>query len=124
MERFRQMCVVLSCLFVFSAGTKPNITLQSYPDVVMIACSLPPSVNALKCDLYYGESTQPTLTITPKSKTNGVSCVFYVSKEDFRTNVGKVQRKDVSCDYTLRRGSKSSVSPRSQLYDVTGKTKV
>lgn len=106
----------------FSTGTKPKLMLLYDDTEVFISCSLSPAVTASECNLYFGESTQSHQTINKprtRTKTNELLCQFNVSVDDFWTSLHKVQRKELSCDYTLGGGHSS---PRSDGRDSQSKS--
>ncbi|XP_029990911.1 uncharacterized protein LOC115419975 isoform X1 [Sphaeramia orbicularis] len=87
---------------------------------VVIVCSLPGSVkDDTRCNLYFGESTRPQITATTwgrKTSNKQRICQFFIPVNELLRFLDVVQKKDVSCDYSL---SDSSVSPRSDGFSLT-----
>ena len=106
-------------------GQKPKMTLQHFHhDHVLFTCSLPGSANRdTRCNLYFGEASEPVVTtkVRRKTTTNQWICQFSVTIDDLLSRLRLVQQHDASCDYSL--GSEpTSLSPRSDRYSLTGKS--
>ncbi|XP_029990916.1 uncharacterized protein LOC115419982 isoform X2 [Sphaeramia orbicularis] len=98
---------------------KPHITVHRDESFVIV-CSLPGSVkDDTRCNLYFGESTRPQITATTwgrKTSNKQRICQFFIPVNELLRYLDVVQKKDVSCDYSL---SDSSVSPRSDGFSLT-----
>ena len=107
----------------------PQLSLQHFPgEHALFTCSLPGSANPdTRCNLYFGEASDPVLTTTIKSerrKNNQWFCLFTVTADDLLRRLHSVQQSDVSCDYSLGSEPKS-LSTRSDPYRPPGmKTRI
>ncbi|KAI3370078.1 hypothetical protein L3Q82_024861 [Scortum barcoo] len=100
----------------------PQMSLQHFPgEYVLFTCSLPgPANHDTRCNLYFGEASDPVLTKNiwkERSSTKQWFCQFIVTVDYLLSRLRLVQQSDASCDYTLG----SSLSPRSDGYNLTGK---
>ncbi|XP_051272347.1 uncharacterized protein LOC127372538 isoform X3 [Dicentrarchus labrax] len=106
-----------------TSGQTPLITLQHFHgEHVLFTCSLPGSANHdTRCNLYFGEESDPVKTTTiwkKRSSTNQWFCQFIVTIDDLLKRLSLVKQGDVSCDYSL--GSEpNSLSPRSDGHSLT-----
>ncbi|XP_029990912.1 uncharacterized protein LOC115419975 isoform X2 [Sphaeramia orbicularis] len=98
---------------------KPHISVHRDESFVIV-CSLPEHVkDDTRCNLYFGESTRPQITANAWGKKTSDKqriCQFFIPVNELLRCLDVVQKKDVSCDYSL---SDSSVSPRSDGYSLT-----
>ncbi|XP_029286493.1 uncharacterized protein LOC115007690 [Cottoperca gobio] len=100
---------------------KPEMSLQHFPgEYVIMTCTLPGSAHEdTRCNLYFGEERDPSLTTTiwkQRTSKNQWFCQFTVTISDL---LHFPQRSVTSCDYSL--GSEpNSLSPRSDGYSLTG----
>ncbi|XP_051272355.1 uncharacterized protein LOC127372538 isoform X12 [Dicentrarchus labrax] len=104
-------------------GQTPQMTLQHFHgEHVLFTCSLPGSANHdTKCNLYFGEESDPVKTSTiwkKRSSTNQWFCQFIVTIDDLLKRLRLVKQSDASCDYSLGR-EPNSLSPRSDRYNLT-----
>ncbi|KAM8757085.1 uncharacterized protein AB9X84_010057 isoform 2-T2 [Acanthopagrus schlegelii] len=103
---------------------KPQMSLQHFPgEYVLFTCSLPGPVNHdTRCNLYFGEKSNPVSRTTIWSKramkTNQWFCLFTVTTDDLLRRLRSVQQSDASCDYSLGSEPKS-LSARSERYGLT-----
>ncbi|XP_051272384.1 uncharacterized protein LOC127372542 isoform X26 [Dicentrarchus labrax] len=101
----------------------PQMSLQHiHGEHVHFVCSLPGSTNNdTRCNLYFGEESDPVVTTTiwkKRSSTNRWFCQFSVPIDDLLKRLCLVKQSDASCDYSL--GSEpNSLSPRSDRYNLT-----
>ncbi|KAI3368096.1 hypothetical protein L3Q82_007799 [Scortum barcoo] len=98
----------------------PQMSLQHFPgEYVLFTCSLPgPANHDTRCNLYFGEASDPVLTKNiwkERSSTKQWFCQFIVTVDYLLSRLRLVQQSDASCDYTLG----SSLSPRSDGYNLT-----
>ncbi|KAM8757069.1 uncharacterized protein AB9X84_010046 isoform 2-T2 [Acanthopagrus schlegelii] len=101
----------------------PQLSLQHFPgEYILFTCSLSGSANPdTRCNLYFGEASDPVLTTTIKSerrKNNQWFCLFTVTADDLLRRLRSVQQSDASCDYSLGSEPKS-LSTRSDRYSLT-----
>ncbi|XP_051272345.1 uncharacterized protein LOC127372538 isoform X1 [Dicentrarchus labrax] len=106
-----------------TSGQTPQMTLQHFHgEHVLFTCSLPGSANHdTKCNLYFGEESDPVKTSTiwkKRSSTNQWFCQFIVTIDDLLKRLRLVKQSDASCDYSLGR-EPNSLSPRSDRYNLT-----
>ncbi|XP_036956398.1 uncharacterized protein LOC119020816 isoform X2 [Acanthopagrus latus] len=103
---------------------KPQMSLQHFPgEHVLFICFLPGSANPdTRCNLYFGEASDPVVTTTIWSKrdprTNQWFCQFTVTTGDLLSRLRSAQQSDASCDYSLG-GGPNSLSRRSDPYSLT-----
>ncbi|XP_051272396.1 uncharacterized protein LOC127372552 isoform X2 [Dicentrarchus labrax] len=102
---------------------KPQMSLQHFEgEHVLFTCSLPGSAyNDTRCNLYFGEESDPGVTTTiwkKRSSTNQWFCQFTVKIDDLLRRLSLNQQSDASCDYSLGNES-SSLSPRSDRGNLT-----
>ncbi|XP_051272388.1 uncharacterized protein LOC127372547 isoform X2 [Dicentrarchus labrax] len=101
----------------------PQMSLQHFDgEYVLFVCSLPGSANHdTRCNLYFGEESDPVVTTTiwkKRSSTNQWFCQFIVTTDDLLKRLSLVKQGNASCDYSL--GSEpNSLSPRSDRYRLT-----
>lgn len=106
---------------------KAQLSLQHLPGVdVHFTCSLPGSANHdTRCNLYFGESSDPVLTTTIWGQRNTITnqwfCQFTVTTDVLLRRLHSVQQSDATCDYSLGR-EPNSLSARSDRYSLTGKS--